>query len=274
MRAWKKSGQIIHEKTTSFLTKTNIDSILNPSYITQALALLGKHVEALQKAPIIIAIDGYSSSGKSTLARDLASVLSYKHIDSGAMYRAVTLYLLRNGISSSSITAVSDALTHIHIDFKATDQGNRTMLNGEDVEEEIRTLEVSKYVSEVSAIPDVRRFLVVLQQSIGKDKAIIMDGRDIGTVVFPDADVKLFVEASPEVRIQRRFDELVVNHPDITLELVKKNLEKRDHIDSTRKDSPLRMAEDAILIDTSEFDRNQQLLYALKSVFEATGISK
>ena len=235
---------------------------------------MGKHIEALQVSPIVIAIDGYSSSGKSTLARDLASVLSYKHIDSGAMYRAVTLFLLQNDIPTSSVDKISEALSKISIDFKSIDSTNHTLLNGKDIEGEIRTLEVSKHVSEVSAIPEVRRFLVNLQQKIGKDKAIIMDGRDIGTVVFPDAEVKLFVEASAEVRIQRRFDELVKKHPDITVELVQKNLEKRDHIDSTREDSPLRMASDAILIDTSQFDRNEQLMFALKAVFEAAGVSK
>ncbi len=205
---------------------------------------------------IIIAIDGYSSCGKSTLAKSLAARLRYTYIDSGAMYRAVTLHFLRQGIEAGNPESIRAALSAINIRF---DQQNHTLLNGEDVEKDIRKMEVSNYVSEVAAIPEVRRAMVEQQQEMGAGKGIVMDGRDIGTVVFPRAELKIFLTADPEVRAQRRYKELQEKGQDNALEEVRRNLEHRDHIDSTREDSPLRQAADAVIIDNTLLDRAEQL---------------
>lgn len=205
---------------------------------------------------IIIAIDGYSSCGKSTLAKSLAARLRYTYIDSGAMYRAVTLHFLRQGTGLEDSEKVKAVLSGINIRF---DQQNHTLLNGEDVEKDIRKMEVSNYVSEVAAIPEVRRAMVQQQQEMGADKGIVMDGRDIGTVVFPRAELKIFLTADPEVRAQRRYQELREKGQANSLQEVKHNLEHRDHIDSTREDSPLRQAADAVIIDNTLLDRSEQL---------------
>lgn len=213
---------------------------------------------------ITIAIDGFSSCGKSTLARDLAKALGYAYVDSGAMYRAVTLYFLENEIDYADPTAVRRALPLIQIQFRHQNNGNHTFLNGEDVEEKIRTMEVSQHVSPVAAISQVRKAMVAQQQALGREKGIVMDGRDIGTVVFPEAELKIFLKASPAVRAQRRYEELLKKGWDISKEEVKKNLAERDHIDSTRADSPLKQAEDAIVVDNSLLTPQEQLEYVMR----------
>lgn len=215
---------------------------------------------------IIIAIDGYSSCGKSTLARQLATHLSYTFIDSGAMYRAITLYFLRNNVIISDMEQVRNALQHINLSFyfNHDKQHSEIVLNGEHVASEIRGLEVAGKVSEVAAIRDVRTFAVVQQQKMGRHKGLVMDGRDIGTVVFPQAELKIFMTADPEVRVQRRYRELLPEKPGITMDEVRKNLEERDHIDTTRKESPLRRADDAILLDNSHMTREEQLELVLQ----------
>lgn len=217
---------------------------------------------------VTIAIDGFSSCGKSTLAKEIAKKLNYVYVDSGAMYRAVTLYLMNKGILKDGHfikEQVLNALDAIEIsfEFNPKEQKSETYLNGENVEKTIRTLSIAKHVSAVSAIPEVRKKLVAIQQEFGKDGGVVMDGRDIGTVVFPNADVKLFLTASKDVRAQRRYDELTQRGDKITFEAVKSNIEKRDHIDSTREVSPLRKADDAIEIDNSELTREEQLEAAL-----------
>lgn len=212
---------------------------------------------------IIIAIDGFSSSGKSTMARRLASEIGYRYIDSGAMYRAVTLYALDNGIIAPSgevdEAALAKVLPGIKIDFATMpDHTQHTLLNGTDVEQEIRRLRVSNHVSDISAIPMVRHALVAMQQALGKDKGIVMDGRDIGTTVFPGAELKIFVDASPQTRAQRRFAELTAKGNEVTFEEVLANVVHRDHIDRTRKESPLRRADDAIAIDNSSMTLAEQ----------------
>lgn len=218
---------------------------------------------------IVIAIDGFSSCGKSTLAKDLAAKIGFAYIDSGAMYRAVTYYFLTNGIDINDHGQVQKALENINIRFKRVSDGsNATYLNGENVEFDIRKMEVSSRVSEVAAIPEVRKKLVEQQREMGVDKGIIMDGRDIGTVVFPHAELKIFLTADVDVRVDRRYRELLEKKLDITKEAVKENLEKRDLIDSTRDDSPLRQAEDAILIDNSHLSPEQQLERSLALALE------
>jgi cytidylate kinase len=213
---------------------------------------------------ITIAVDGFAACGKSTLAKSLAKALGYIYIDSGAMYRAVTLYFLNHNIEIEDANMVADALTKIKIDFKNIEGGNHTFLNGKDVENEIREMRVSNYVSPVSTISAVRRFLVACQKEMGTQKGIVMDGRDIGTVVFPDAELKLFMTASADVRTKRRLLELQSKGvQEFNYEAVQKNLLDRDHIDSTRADSPLRQAEDAIVIDNSELNAQEQLALAL-----------
>lgn len=209
---------------------------------------------------IIIAIDGYSSCGKSTLAKSLASHLGYTYIDSGAMYRAVTLFLLEHGIKVEDHDRVQAALQDINIRFA---ENNHTLLNGRDVEREIRQMSVSNYVSEVAAVPEVRRAMVSQQQQMGEERGIVMDGRDIGTVVFPKAELKIFLTAEPEIRARRRYDELAQKGQEATLEAVKANLTHRDHIDSTREDSPLRQAADAVIIDNTLLNREEQLERAI-----------
>lgn len=212
---------------------------------------------------IIIALDGYSSSGKSTMARRLAAEIGYRYIDSGAMYRAVTLYALDHGMidtqGSPDIAAIIAALPDIAIDFAVQPDGTqRTTLNGVDVEDEIRRLRVSEAVSPVSAIAEVRHALVAKQQALGAGKGIVMDGRDIGTVVFPDAELKIFVDASAETRAMRRFREMIEKGAQVSYEDVLANVVHRDKIDTTRAESPLRRADDAISLDNSEMTLEQQ----------------
>ncbi|MEY3821296.1 MAG: (d)CMP kinase [Bacteroidota bacterium] len=214
---------------------------------------------------IIITLDGYSSCGKSTLAKQMAAHLNYVFIDSGAMYRGITLYFIRHGIDVTNSDAVIEALKHIHLAFILNEKTGRAdmYLNDENVEEEIRGLEVSNQVSQVAALEHVRIFSVAQQQLMGGQKGIVMDGRDIGTTVFPEAELKIFITASPEVRVERRYQELVAKDPAITKAEIKANLEMRDHIDSTREFSPLKQAHDALVLDNSNLTREEQLDLAL-----------
>ncbi len=231
----------------------------------------------MQTKKLTIAIDGFSSCGKSTLAKDLASHLNYIFIDSGAMYRAVTLFCLRNNWISGDqiqITEIINALPSISIEFKIDDQGNKSIyLNGENCENEIRQGHVANSVSRIAEIKEVREKLVHEQQKMGEKGGIIMDGRDIGTVVFPHADLKLFVTASIEVRVQRRFLELTHKGIHMTLEEVKDNLVERDFIDSNRKESPLTQAKDSVFLDNSNFTRAEQLKWVLDLVLSKEGQS-
>lgn len=215
---------------------------------------------------IIITIDGFSSCGKSTLARQLARELNYVFIDSGAMYRAITLFFLRNHVDWYNADAVAQALQEIDLDFQYNEQSGQSQmfLNEENVEQLIRDMLVSENVSEVSTIKAVRDFAVRQQQKLGNRKGIVMDGRDIGTTVFPHAELKMFVTADPAVRVERRFKELYEKNPDITIEEVKNNLEMRDYIDSNREVSPLRKADDALVLDNSNLTRDEQLQKALQ----------
>ena len=210
---------------------------------------------------IIITLDGFSSCGKSTLARQLANELNYVFIDSGAMYRAITLYFLRHRIDWNHQEEVVKALKNITLDFQYNaDTGRSDMyLNHEDVEVLIREMPVSDNVSAVSAVKEVREFAVAQQQLMGTKKAIVMDGRDIGTTVFPNAELKIFVVADPAIRVERRYKEMFEKNPNITIEEVKNNLESRDYIDSHREVSPLRKAEDAIELNNSNLTREEQL---------------
>ncbi|HEV3413898.1 MAG TPA: (d)CMP kinase [Puia sp.] len=210
---------------------------------------------------IIITIDGWSSTGKSTLAKQLAKELNYVYIDSGAMYRAITLYFIRHHVDWTIPQAVVEALKHIQVEFVANHKNGQTemWLNGENVEYVIRDLVVAEKVSEVAAVKEVREFAVARQQEMGKKKGIVMDGRDIGTVVFPHAELKIFMTADEPVRVQRRFKELYEKNPNITLAEVKQNLAHRDYIDSHREISPLRQAEDAVVLDNSHLTIKQQL---------------
>jgi cytidylate kinase len=217
---------------------------------------------------IIIAIDGFSSCGKSTLARDLALALGFGYVDSGAMYRAVTLYLLDHQIPIDNHEAVQLAISSIRITFKNVNGQNRTYLNGIDVEDEIREMRVSGAVSPVAAIPAVRRDLVRQQQAMGQSGGIVMDGRDIGTVVFPQAELKIFLVAAVEERVRRRRDELIAKGLQMSKEDVEANLLERDRIDSTRMDSPLRQADDAVVLDNTLLNRQQQLQCALQLAVE------
>lgn len=217
---------------------------------------------------IVVAIDGYAACGKSTLARQLADKLHYLFLDTGAMYRAVTLYFLRNNIDWKNEEILPPFFSHVKIDFQYDVQDGKyiTLLNDENVEEEIRSLAVSNYVSEIAAASSVRKFLVHQQQEIGKQKGIVMDGRDIGTVVFPDAEVKIFVMARMEVRIKRRWQELQENGITVSEEEIKKNLEKRDREETTRTDSPLRKADDAIVLDNSDMTQEEQLEWGMELI--------
>jgi cytidylate kinase len=211
--------------------------------------------------PLTIAIDGWSSCGKSTLARQLAQRLGYLYVDSGAMYRAITLYVMRKGIDPADPLAVEKCLPEIQLDFiyNPLRGASDMILNGENVESAIREMSVASQVSTIAAIPSVRAFAVARQQALGKEGGVVMDGRDIGSVVFPQAELKIFMTASPAVRAQRRLAELRPKHPNITLEEVQENLSKRDHIDSTRAVSPLTQAPDARVLDNSHIDRQEQL---------------
>lgn len=217
---------------------------------------------------ITIAIDGFSSSGKSTMARRLASSIGYRYIDSGAMYRAVTLYALRHGWATPQgvdTQALVAALPHISIDFAPQPDGSQhTLLNGEDVERQIRGIEVSEAVSPVAAISQVRHALVAMQQRLGIGGGIVMDGRDIGTTVFPDAELKIYVDASAETRAQRRYDEMRAKGMEVDYDEILENVRTRDHIDSTRAESPLRKADDAVLLDNSDMSLEQQDAYLLE----------
>ena len=225
---------------------------------------------------IVIAIDGHSSCGKSTMAKQLAQILGYVYIDSGAMYRAVTLYCLRKGLIQNGIpdkSGIINELFNISIRFRWDEKSgmNTTFLNGENVEEEIRELAVSENVSGLSAIAEVRNEMVKQQRENGRKKGIVMDGRDIGTVVFPDAELKIFMTASPEVRAQRRFDELKSKGLDVDFDEIMKNVLERDKIDSTREVSPLMKAPDALVLDNSNLTREQQLEWVVNKVHEITG---
>lgn len=224
---------------------------------------------------ITIAIDGYSSCGKSTMARQLAAELGYVFVDSGAMYRAVTLYFLQQHVNCHNEQDVAAALQQIQLSFVWNDEKLQSdiYLNGKNVSGEIRDMNVAMKVSEVAALPAVRHFAVAQQQKMGKEKGIVMDGRDIGTVVFPDAELKIFVTASIEVRTQRRYDELKHNDPNVSIDEVRDNLQARDYIDTTRKVSPLRQAEDAILLDNSNISREEQLRLLLSWARKKMGLN-
>lgn len=225
---------------------------------------------------ITIAIDGYSSCGKSTMAKDLAREVGYIYVDTGAMYRAVTLYALRHSLflSDGSVDtgALEKAMPQIEISFRVNEETGRPdcYLCGQLVEREIRTLEVSSRVSLVAAIPFVREALVAQQQRMGKDKGVVMDGRDIGTVVFPDAELKIFVTASAEVRAQRRYDELKEKGTPASYEDILKNVEERDYMDTHRETSPLRQAADALVLDNSQLTIAQQKEWLMERFREAT----
>jgi cytidylate kinase len=225
---------------------------------------------------IIITIDGWSSCGKSTLAKQLAEKLGYVYIDSGAMYRAITLYFLRNHIDWTSREEVVAALQDIRMEFHFNPKTEKSeiILNDENVEYVIRDLVVAEKVSDIAAISEVRSFAVAQQQEMGKKKGIIMDGRDIGTTVFPKAELKIFMTADSSVRVERRFREMYDKNPNVTIEEVKSNLEMRDYIDSNREVSPLRMADDAILLDNTKLSMEQQLEFALKLVREKINIKE
>ncbi len=214
---------------------------------------------------IIVTIDGWSSCGKSTLAKQLAKELGYVYVDSGAMYRAITLYFLRNHIDWTDKNEVANALKNIVIEFhyNAASQQSEIFLNEENVEYVIRDLVIAEKVSEVAAIKEVRSFAVAQQQKLGKHKGIVMDGRDIGTTVFPKAELKIFMTADTAVRVERRFKELYNKNPNITIEEVKNNIEMRDYIDSNREISPLRKAKDAVEIDNTNMSVTEQLKMAL-----------
>jgi len=217
---------------------------------------------------IIVTIDGWSSCGKSTLAKQLAKKLGYRYVDSGAMYRAITLFFLRNHVDWTDTTQVQNALQQIHLDFYFNEGtgSSEIYLNGENVEYLIRDLIVAEKVSEVAAIKEVRHFAVAQQQRMGADKGIVMDGRDIGTVVFPNAALKIFMTADNAIRVERRFRELYAKNPNVTIEEVKSNLEMRDYIDSNREVSPLRQAEDAVLLDNTKLTEEEQLNRVLEMV--------
>lgn len=220
------------------------------------------------KQNLTIAIDGYSSCGKSTVAKALAKKLHYTYIDSGAMYRAVTLYCIENGLVKNSVIdldMLEKQMSNIQIDFRInTASGeSETYLNNQFAEEKIRSLEVSNMVSPVSKIAFVRKALVSQQRAFEKNLGIVMDGRDIGTVVFPDADLKIFMTADVKVRAQRRFDELLEKGQEVSMELISKNIEQRDYIDSHREISPLRQASDAIVLDNSNLTREEQLQWII-----------
>ncbi|MDG2342538.1 MAG: (d)CMP kinase [Cytophagales bacterium] len=208
---------------------------------------------------IIIAIDGHSGCGKSTTSKFVAEYFNYKYLDSGAMYRAITLYLIRNEISHNETDLIKDKLNDINITFHYVDGQQHTFLNNENVEKEIRGKKISNFVSKYSSISIIREYLVSIQKEIGKGKKIVVEGRDITTIVFPDAEIKIFMTADIDVRAKRRFEDMKKNNPDITYSDVLKNLTERDSKDSNRKDSPLRVADDAIIIDTSSLEIDEQI---------------
>ena len=220
---------------------------------------------------IIVAIDGYSSCGKSTIAKQLAQYAGYRYIDTGAMYRAVALYAIRNKISdiSNRQPEIIALLSQVHIDFAIQPDGSQHVtLNGEDVESQIRTLEVGNGASQIAVIPEVRRYLVAQQQKMGKQGGIVMDGRDIGTVVFPKAELKLFLTASPEVRAKRRYKELIEKGEQPVMADVLADVNDRDYRDTHRAESPLRQAEDAVVVDNSQMTREEQMKVII-GIFDA-----
>lgn len=225
----------------------------------------------MRKSKIIVAIDGYSSCGKSTLSKQLANALKYSYVDTGAMYRAVTLYALKNKLIVDGIInkkSLIEQLPYVSIGFQynESEQKSDTILNGENVENEIRGMLVSGFVSPIATIKEVREAMVRQQQHMGKEKGIVMDGRDIGTVVFPNAELKIFVTALPNVRAKRRYDELAQKGQLVSFEEILKNVEERDQIDTTRAESPLKMADDAIVLDNSFLTREEQLQWVLEKV--------
>jgi cytidylate kinase len=229
--------------------------------------------KTMQTNKIIIAIDGHSSCGKSTLSKQLAKKLKYNYIDTGAMYRAVTLYALRNKLIDNKQVdknALINALPNINISFvyNEKDEKSDTLLNGENVENEIRNIAVSENVSPVATIKEVRQTMVALQQKMGTQKGIVMDGRDIGTVVFPKAELKIFMTASDKVRAQRRYDELFAKGIEVSFNDVLQNIKERDQIDSNREESPLQKAPDALVLDNSCLTREEQLDWVLQKVKE------
>lgn len=228
------------------------------------------------KKKIIITIDGWSSCGKSTLAKQLAKELGYVYVDSGAMYRAITLFFLRNNVDFDDKKEVNAALKDINLEFvfNETSGNSEIYLNGENVEYLIRDLVVAEKVSDVAAIKEVREFAVAQQQKFGTKKGIVMDGRDIGTVVFPKAELKIFMTADNAVRVERRFKELIRKNPNTTIEEVKNNLEMRDYIDSHREVSPLRKASDAVELDNTYLTETEQFKKALNWVNEVLHIKK
>jgi cytidylate kinase len=231
-----------------------------PFYVPKFAGLMSKDKK------IIITIDGWSSCGKSTLAKQLAKALGYIYVDSGAMYRAITLYFLRNHVDWTNTKEVKEALENITLEFNYNPKSEQSemYLNGENVEYVIRDLVVAEKVSEVAAIKEVRSYAVAQQHKMGKGKGLVMDGRDIGTVVFPHAELKIFMTADNAVRVERRFKELYEKNPNITIEEIKTNLEMRDYIDSHREVSPLRQADDAIILDNTNLTEKQQFQQTLK----------
>ena len=224
----------------------------------------------MMKKPFVIAIDGASSTGKSTLAKGLAKALDFAHVDSGAMYRGITLYAKQNGLFKDKKLNTKALLSHlddIHLRF----EGDTFWLNGVDVSTEIRSMQVSEAVSLVATIPEIRSFLVAQQRIMGANQSVVMDGRDIGTVVFPKADLKLFLVADVNIRAQRRFDELNTQNASSSLEEVRDNLVERDRLDSTRADSPLVQADDAILLDATQFTVESMQNHVLGLVAERFG---
>jgi len=217
---------------------------------------------------IVIALDGHSSCGKSTTAKKVAAELGYAYIDTGAMYRAVTLYVLQHHVSLTNPKEICDALDNIDISFhyNPRTKRNETYLNGLNVEDEIRKMYISNQVSEVSVVPEVRHAMVAQQQKMGRKRGVVMDGRDIGTAVFPDAEVKVFMTADVDTRARRRQQELLEKNQLVNLDEIRMNLQKRDHIDSTRKESPLRRAEDAALLDTSHMTIDEQVDFVIDKV--------
>lgn len=220
---------------------------------------------------INIALDGYSSCGKSTIAKRLARSLGYTYVDTGAMYRGVTLYALREGLFSGEEPMVDEIirrLPRIEMRFAIYPDGQHLLLNGEDVEREIRGMEVSEHVSPIATIPEVRTALTRQQQDMAKEKGVVMDGRDVGTTILPDAELKIFVTARPEVRARRRFDELTAKGESVTFDSVLANVRERDRIDSGRVVSPLRQAEDALVLDNSDMTLDQQQAWVEERVRE------
>ncbi len=220
---------------------------------------------------LIIAIDGFSSCGKSTLAKDLAKHLNYRYIDTGAMYRAITFFCLQNNLINNKTVnqeKLKAELKNINIDFRFNNKTNQNeiILNNKNIEKQIRGIKVSNNVSIISKIKFVRQFLVKQQRKMGENKRIVMDGRDIGTIVFPNADLKIFMTADPDIRAKRRYDELKSKGENISLDEIKKNITERDYLDQTRKESPLKKAKDAIILDNTNLSQKEQLNWIIQKI--------